>query len=62
MKIVQYIKESFVELNTHVTWLSWSEAQRQTVLVAIFTVIFALAVYFVDQVFTRSLTGFFNLI
>ena len=42
MGIVTYIKESFEELNHKVTWISFTEAQKSTVVVAIFTVLFAL--------------------
>ncbi|WP_196885180.1 preprotein translocase subunit SecE [Aureivirga sp. CE67] len=61
MSIVKYIKESFEELNTEVTWISWSEAQKSTVTVAIFTVIFAIAVFIVDKVFQFGLEKYFEL-
>ena len=37
MKVINYIKDSFEELNTKMTWISWAEAQKSTVVVAIFT-------------------------
>ena len=61
MSVVNYIKESFEELNTNMTWLPKAEAQKSTVVVAIFTVIFALAVFAVDTVFQNGLDEFFNL-
>lgn len=61
MKLVEYIKESFQELRNKVTWLSWEEAQKSTVVVAIFTVLFALAVFIVDKVFQTGLTKYFEL-
>ncbi len=60
MNIVTYIKESFEELRNHVTWISWSEAQKSTVVVTIFTIIFALSVFIVDQIFEFGLTWFFK--
>ncbi len=60
MSVVNYIKESFEELNTNMTWLPKAEAQKSTVVVAIFTVIFALAVFAVDSVFQNALDNFFN--
>ncbi len=60
MSVIKYIKESFEELNTNMTWLPKAEAQKSTVVVAIFTVIFALAVFAVDSVFQTGLDKFFN--
>ncbi len=59
--MVDYIKDSFKELKTNVTWMSWSEAQQTTVVVAIFTVIFAVAVFLVDKFFQKVLDQYFNL-
>jgi preprotein translocase subunit SecE len=61
MGIVTYIKESFKELNTKVTWMPLPEAQKSTVVVAIFTVLFALAIFLVDKVFQLGLEQYFNL-
>ena len=61
MGVVTYIKESFEELNKKVTWISFSEAQKSTVVVAIFTVLFALAVFAVDKFFQLGLEQYFNL-
>ena len=58
--IVNYIKESFEELKNHVTWTSWSEAQSLTVLVAVFSIIFSLAIWGVDTVFSRVIKEYFN--
>ncbi|MDT0559574.1 preprotein translocase subunit SecE [Ichthyenterobacterium sp. W332] len=60
--MVNYIKESFDELKNHVTWPSWAEAQRLTVIVAVFSIIFSLAIWGVDSVFSRVIKAFFNLI
>ncbi|MCB0459571.1 MAG: preprotein translocase subunit SecE [Flavobacteriaceae bacterium] len=61
MGIVTYIKESLQELNTKVTWLSLPEAQKSTVVVAVFTVLFAIAVFLVDKVFQLGLEQYFKL-
>ena len=60
MKIVDYISESFEELKSNVTWPEWAEVQRLTIVVAIFSVLFALATWGVDEVFAKALEGFFN--
>ena len=61
MKVIKYIKDSFEELNTKMTRISWAEAQKSTVVVAIFTILFALAVFLVDKVFQTGLGEYFKL-
>ena len=61
MNLVNYIKDSFEELRNKVSWISWEEAQKSTVVVAIFTVLFALAVFLVDKFFQTGLTEYFKL-
>jgi preprotein translocase subunit SecE len=61
MGIVNYIKESFAELTNNVTWLPRNEAQKTTVVVAIFTIIFAVAVFLVDKFFQMGLEKYFNI-
>jgi len=60
--IINYIKDSFEELKSHVSWTSWAEAQNLTVLVALFSIIFSLAIWGVDTVFSRVIKEYFNLI
>jgi len=61
MNLINYIKDSFEELRNKVSWISWEEAQKSTVVVAIFTILFALAVFAVDKVFQTALTEYFKL-
>jgi preprotein translocase subunit SecE len=58
--IVNYIKESFGELKNHVTWPTLAEAQSLTVLVAVFTIIFSLAIWGVDTVFSKVIQAYFS--
>jgi preprotein translocase subunit SecE len=60
MGFVTYVKESYNELVNHVTWPSWDEAQKLTVTVAVFSVIFALIIYGVDTVFSKAITNYFD--
>ncbi len=59
-KVVNYISEAFEELKSNVTWPAWAEVQRLTIVVAVFSVVFALATWGVDQMFAKVLEGFFN--
>jgi len=61
-KFVSYISEAFQELKSNVTWPEWAEVQRLTIVVAVFSVIFALLTYGVDQLFVKALEGFFNIL
>jgi len=58
--IVNYIKESFDELKNNVSWPTWTEAQSLTILVAVFSIIFSLAIWGVDSVFSRVIKSFFS--
>ena len=59
-KVVNYISEAFEELKSNVSWPTWEEVQKLTIVVAIFSVIFALATWGVDTLFAKSIGGFFN--
>ncbi|MFM9826679.1 preprotein translocase subunit SecE [Flavobacterium sp.] len=59
-KVVNYISEAFEELKSNVTWPEWAEVQRLTIVVALFSVLFAIATWGVDEVFAKSLAGFFS--
>ncbi len=56
--IINYIKESFEELKNNVSWPTWAEAQSLTVLVAVFSIVFSLAIWGVDTVFSK-IVGFY---
>ncbi|WP_121667184.1 preprotein translocase subunit SecE [Mesonia aquimarina] len=58
--IVNYISQSYDELKNHVTWPSFAEAQRLSVLVLVFSVIFALAIWGVDTVFGELVEEYFK--
>ena len=62
MKVVNYISEAFHELKSNVTWPEWPEVQRLTIIVAIFSIVFALLTWGVDTVFSKALEGFFNIL
>lgn len=61
-KVINYITEAFEELRSNVTWISWAEAQRYTVIVALFSLVFALIIWGFDSVFSKAISGFYNLL
>ncbi|WP_138433094.1 preprotein translocase subunit SecE [Winogradskyella algicola] len=60
--LITYIKESFEELKNNVSWTPWAEAQRLTVIVAVFSIIFSLAIWGVDTVFSKAVRVYFDLL
>ncbi|MFD1063374.1 preprotein translocase subunit SecE [Winogradskyella litorisediminis] len=60
--LITYVKESFGELKNNVTWTPWSEAQRLTVVVAVFSILFSLAIWGIDTVFSRLIKYYFGII
>jgi len=57
---VNYVKESFGELKNNVSWPTWAEAQSLTVLVAVFSIIFSLAIWGIDTVFSKVISFYFE--
>jgi preprotein translocase subunit SecE len=58
--MINYIKESFGELKNNVSWTPWAEAQSLTVLVAVFSIVFSLAIWGVDTVFSKVVEAYFS--
>ncbi|POS00834.1 preprotein translocase subunit SecE [Flavobacterium croceum] len=61
-KIFNYFSEAFQELKVNVTWPTWAEVQKYTVIVALFSIVFALATWGVDELCSKTIAAFFNLI
>jgi preprotein translocase subunit SecE len=59
-KVTNYLSEAFEELKSNVTWPAWAEVQKLTIVVAVFSILFALATWGVDEFFAKALAGFFN--
>ncbi|ASV31299.1 preprotein translocase subunit SecE [Maribacter cobaltidurans] len=58
--MLTYIKESVEELRNNVTLPSKAEASNLMVIVAVFSIIFALATWGVDTVFSRVVQLYFD--
>ncbi len=58
--MLNYITESYKELRNHVTWPTWAESQKLTVIVAVFSVLLALAVWGIDSVFSKVVGIYFE--
>jgi preprotein translocase subunit SecE len=60
--IVNYIKESFEELQKNVSWTPRDELQRLVVVVLVFSVLFSLAIWGADTILSSIVQTYFNLI
>lgn len=58
--ITQYISESYNELKNHVTWPTFADGQRLTIIVLVFSVIFALVIWGIDTLFSDAMELYFN--
>ena len=60
--MINYIKDSFLELRNNVAWTERSELQRLVIIVLVFSVLFSLAIWGADTVLSRVIKFYFNLI
>jgi len=58
--MLEYIKESFEELKSNVTWLNSEKASHLMVVVAVFSILFALATWGVDSLFSKLIRLYFD--
>lgn len=58
--MLTYIQESWEELKNNVTWLSRENASNLMVVVAVFSILFALAVWGVDSLFSKLISLYFE--
>jgi preprotein translocase subunit SecE len=60
-KIVNYVKESYDELMHKVSWPTWSELQGSAIVVSVASLIIAIVVFAMDEVFRNILIQFYKL-
>ncbi len=60
--IINYIKDSFEELKSNVSWTPREELQRLVVVVMVFSILFSLAIWGADTVLSRVVSVYFDLI
>jgi len=60
--IVNYVKESFEELQKNVSWTPRAELQRLVLIVLVFSVLFSLAIWGADTLLSSLVQSYFNLI
>ena len=60
-KLINYFKESFVELTKKTTWPTWEKLQSSAILVMVATVILAAVLFIVDFAFQHLMTAIYSL-
>jgi preprotein translocase subunit SecE len=60
-KVVNYVKESYDELMHKVSWPTWAELQGSAIVVSIASLIIAVIVFAMDEVFRNILLQFYKL-
>ena len=60
-KVVNYIKESYDELMHKVSWPTWSELQGSAIVVSVASLIIAIVVFAMDEVFRNILLQYYKL-
>lgn len=48
-KVVDFIKDSYIEITEKVTWPTWSQLQNHAVVVLVASVIIALVIFAMDK-------------
>ena len=56
-----YLKSSYDELISKVSWPTWAELQSSSVVVAIASLIIALIIYLMDRIFSGAMDIFYSL-
>ncbi|MBQ6958405.1 MAG: preprotein translocase subunit SecE [Bacteroidales bacterium] len=60
-KIATYVKESWKELTTKVTWPTWDKLQSSAILVMVTTLILAVIIWLIDLVIRTVMMGIYQL-
>jgi preprotein translocase subunit SecE len=60
-KVVTYIQESYDELMHKVSWPTWAELQGSAIVVSVASLIIAVIVFAMDEVFRNILLQFYKL-
>jgi preprotein translocase subunit SecE len=60
-KLVTYVRESYDELMHKVSWPTWQELQGSAIVVSVASLIIAIIVFAMDEVFRNVLFQFYKL-
>lgn len=60
-KVLEFFKESYVEITEKVTWPSWSQLQNHAVVVLIASVIIAIIILIMDKFSSNVLEALYGI-
>jgi preprotein translocase subunit SecE len=60
-KVTQYIKDSYTEMKENVTWSTYDELQKSTVVVLVASLTFAVFIGLMDFAFKKLMTVLYTL-
>ena len=60
-KFINYLKESYLELTTKVTWPTWEKLQSSALLVLVTTLILAVVIFGVDLLLQKGMEWIYSL-
>jgi len=61
MKLVNYIKDVYIELTEKVSWPSWSELQSSAIVVMVASAIIAAAIFVMDLGFKNLMDTIYSM-
>ena len=59
-KVVEFLKESYDEMTTKVSWPTWSELQSSAVIVLVAALIIALLIFTMDKAVLSIMDAFYQ--
>ena len=59
-KVVEFLKESYDEMTTKVSWPTWSELQNSAVIVLVASLIIALVIFAMDKGILTIIDAFYQ--
>lgn len=59
--VLEFIKDSYIEMTQKVTWPTWGQLQNSAVVVLVASVIIALMIFAMDKASSNVLELFYNI-
>ncbi|WP_262247557.1 preprotein translocase subunit SecE [Parapedobacter soli] len=59
--VLEFIKDSYIEMTQKVTWPTWGQLQNSAVVVLIASIIIALIIFAMDKASSNALELFYNI-
>ncbi len=59
--VLEFIKDSYVEMSQKVTWPTWAQLQNSAVVVLVASIIIALVIFAMDKASSNMLELFYNI-